>query len=68
MNEDNGISHAKELVCPPQKSNLSELSEQNCYRPSLESYKSLPEKVIIFSQFLEHIHVIEQQVATLSLF
>ncbi|KAK9125078.1 hypothetical protein Scep_013924 [Stephania cephalantha] len=26
-----------------------------------EPYKLLPEKVIIFSQFLEHIHVIEQQ-------
>ncbi|KAJ0101488.1 hypothetical protein Patl1_05383 [Pistacia atlantica] len=60
MDEDNGINHAKELVCPPQKSNLSALLEQDCYRPSVESYKA-PEKVIIFSQFLEHIHVIEQQ-------
>lgn len=29
---------------------------------SNESYEIPPEKVIIFSQFLEHIHVIEQQV------
>lgn len=28
-----------------------------------ESYETPPEKVIIFSQFLEHIHVIEQQVS-----
>lgn len=28
-----------------------------------DSHRTLPEKVIIFSQFLEHIHVIEQQVA-----
>jgi SNF2 family DNA or RNA helicase len=27
-----------------------------------KAHVTLPEKVIIFSQFLEHIHVIEQQV------
>eukprot|EP00257_Ricinus_communis_P013398 XP_015570821.1 F-box protein At3g54460 [Ricinus communis] len=34
---------------------------QDCSRQSSESYKKAPEKVLIFSQFLEHIHVIEQQ-------
>lgn len=30
--------------------------------PSARSINGSPEKVLIFSQFLEHIHVIEQQV------
>ncbi|KDP40524.1 hypothetical protein JCGZ_24523 [Jatropha curcas] len=34
---------------------------QDCCRQSSKSSKSALEKVIIFSQFLEHIHVIEQQ-------
>ncbi|GAV80317.1 SNF2_N domain-containing protein/Helicase_C domain-containing protein/zf-CW domain-containing protein [Cephalotus follicularis] len=45
MDEDNDTK--QELLCP------SQLSVQSC--------KALPEKVLIFSQFLEHIHVIEQQ-------
>lgn len=34
----------------------------DCSRQSSESSKAATEKVLIFSQFLEHIHVIEQQV------
>ncbi|XP_010276587.1 PREDICTED: F-box protein At3g54460-like [Nelumbo nucifera] len=37
------------------------LNQEACKKTSVDSYKLLPEKVIIFSQFLEHIHVIEQQ-------
>ncbi|XP_042474954.1 F-box protein At3g54460-like isoform X2 [Macadamia integrifolia] len=37
------------------------LHPEACTQPNVKSYKTPPEKVIIFSQFLEHIHVIEQQ-------
>ncbi|XP_073104538.1 F-box protein At3g54460 isoform X2 [Elaeis guineensis] len=37
--------------------------QETATRPYGESCNMLPEKVIIFSQFLEHIHVIEQQLA-----
>ncbi|XP_043701940.1 F-box protein At3g54460-like isoform X2 [Telopea speciosissima] len=37
------------------------LHHEACTQPDVKSYKTPLEKVIIFSQFLEHIHVIEQQ-------
>lgn len=37
------------------------LDHEACEAPEEEPLKTAPEKVIIFSQFLEHIHVIEQQ-------
>lgn len=40
------------------------LDHEACEEPDEEPLKTAPEKVIIFSQFLEHIHVIEQQVAS----
>ncbi|XP_059649264.1 F-box protein At3g54460 isoform X2 [Cornus florida] len=36
-------------------------SKDACFKPSNESFRTPLEKVLIFSQFLEHIHVIEQQ-------
>lgn len=46
-----------------QKSPCSAFTHQGtATRPNGESCNMLPEKIIIFSQFLEHIHVIEQQV------
>lgn len=44
-----------ELIPPFEKT-------EACYRSSNESSKIPLEKVLIFSQFLEHIHVIEKQV------
>lgn len=41
------------------QSNIKIRSNDDCHR-------TLPEKVIIFSQFLEHIHVIEQQVTKIT--
>ncbi|OIT32406.1 PREDICTED: F-box protein At3g54460 [Nicotiana attenuata] len=46
------------------KSNFSRFSSQGYFVGSSNDFCNLiPEKVIIFSQFLEHIHVIEQQLA-----
>lgn len=43
---------------------LKELQEANRkIIDSIEESQKAPEKVLIFSQFLEHIHVIEQQVS-----
>lgn len=39
-----------------------ELLNQDWHRPKMDSCQALPQKVIIFSQFPEHRHVIEQQV------
>lgn len=38
------------------------LQREFCMGFASQLTRTLPEKVIIFSQFLEHIHVIEQQV------
>ncbi|OMO99052.1 SNF2-related protein [Corchorus capsularis] len=61
MGEDNDAKHTDKLLWPSHKSNMSVPLLQNFSRQGNESYKRLPEKVLIFSQFLEHIHVIEQQ-------
>ncbi|XP_024036246.1 F-box protein At3g54460 isoform X4 [Citrus clementina] len=61
FNEDSSVKHIEELPFTPQWSNTNTFLKQDLYRPNLESNKALPDKVIIFSQFLEHIHVIEQQ-------
>ncbi|KAL5733968.1 hypothetical protein ACOSP7_031829 [Xanthoceras sorbifolium] len=61
VDEVNGIKQNKELLCTSQTSNSSTLLKLDCHISSVESDKALLEKVIIFSQFLEHIHVIEQQ-------
>ncbi|XP_019054774.1 PREDICTED: F-box protein At3g54460-like isoform X2 [Nelumbo nucifera] len=58
--EDVELSHSLPLL--PQKRRWNVFLNQEDYsKTNVESYKLLPEKVIIFSQFLEHIHVIEQQ-------
>ncbi|GLT88566.1 hypothetical protein SLE2022_065860 [Rubroshorea leprosula] len=61
MVEDNEATHFDKLLCPSQRNDTSLLLLQNCPGMGSESNNTLPEKVIIFSQFLEHIHVIEQQ-------
>lgn len=68
FNEDSSVKHIEELPFIPQWSNTNTFLKQDLYRQNLESNKALPDKVIIFSQFLEHIHVIEQQVAVFSHF
>ncbi|GFY92281.1 SNF2 domain-containing protein [Actinidia rufa] len=60
--ERNEANNFDELLVPSQKINSSALLHQVALsRQNNESCKKLPEKVLIFSQFLEHIHVIEQQ-------
>ncbi|PIA48159.1 hypothetical protein AQUCO_01400621v1 [Aquilegia coerulea] len=44
------------------------LHQEACEKKDEKIFKSAPEKVIIFSQFLEHIHVIEQQMKSLMTF
>lgn len=53
---------SKEILQVAQKSNFTKFACQES-KTNLNdlSCKVLPEKVIVFSQFLEHIHVIEQQ-------
>ncbi|XP_020598804.1 F-box protein At3g54460 [Phalaenopsis equestris] len=54
------IYNNETLASPPnthsEVSTHQEITRRNC-----DSHKALPLKVIVFSQFLEHIHVIEQQ-------
>ncbi|XP_021859343.2 F-box protein At3g54460 [Spinacia oleracea] len=38
-------------------------TQETCCKPRIDSSEALSEKVLIFSQFLEHIHVIKQQLA-----
>lgn len=55
-------SDSSDIPMNSHKSHYSVLGYQDIATfPNEQSSKSLPEKVIIFSQFLEHIHVIEQQ-------
>ncbi|TXG49092.1 hypothetical protein EZV62_024967 [Acer yangbiense] len=67
VDEVNGIKQIKELLCISQMSDSSTSLKQACNISSVDSDKALPEKVIIFSQFLEHIHVIEQQLTIASI-
>lgn len=62
LDEGNDAKHSDELPVASPKGDPSTSSHQLVLpSKSKESCKTLPEKVIIFSQFLEHIHVIEQQ-------
>lgn len=57
-----GIDKTKELLYSS-KVNCSFFVHRKAWSAqNSESCKVLPEKVIVFSQFLEHIHVVEQQV------
>ncbi|KAL1173988.1 hypothetical protein V6Z11_A05G449400 [Gossypium hirsutum] len=62
MDEDDEAKHIDKFLCPSQRSDMGVPLLLNHSRLGNESCKMLPEKVLIFSQFLEHIHVIEQQV------
>lgn len=53
--------NSKEILQDAQKRNYFACQENKTTLNGM-SYKTLPEKVIVFSQFLEHVHVIEQQV------
>uniref|UniRef100_A0A2N9HE55 F-box domain-containing protein n=1 Tax=Fagus sylvatica TaxID=28930 RepID=A0A2N9HE55_FAGSY len=61
MGEGKTAKCMDELVCPSQMSDARVLSLDDCSRASSETQRFSAEKVLIFSQFLEHIHVIEQQ-------
>lgn len=56
--EDEGANSVNDIRLPFLRSNIS----MTLHGPESDICQVLPEKVIIFSQFLEHIHVIEQQV------
>uniref|UniRef100_A0A1D1XU40 F-box protein At3g54460 n=1 Tax=Anthurium amnicola TaxID=1678845 RepID=A0A1D1XU40_9ARAE len=55
------IDGSEELVTNRKKHSTSLVQQYCANKPNYDSYSIMPEKVIIFSQFLEHIHVIEQQ-------
>ncbi|XVE86168.1 hypothetical protein DITRI_Ditri18aG0014200 [Diplodiscus trichospermus] len=59
--EASDAKHTDKLLWPSERTNMCVPLLQNCSVLGNKSYKTLPEKVLIFSQFLEHIHVIEQQ-------
>lgn len=61
MDEDDKAKHIDKFLCPSQRSDMGVPLLLNLSRLGNESCNMLPEKVLIFSQFLEHIHVIEQQ-------
>ncbi|KAE8669883.1 F-box protein [Hibiscus syriacus] len=61
VDEDDEGKNIDKLLWPSQRIAMDVPLLLNFSRPGNESYKMLPEKVLIFSQFLEHIHVIEQQ-------
>ncbi|XVF82193.1 hypothetical protein PTKIN_Ptkin16aG0025500 [Pterospermum kingtungense] len=62
--QDSDAKHVNKLIWPSQRCNMSVQLLQNYSIRGNKSYKPLPEKVLIFSQFLEHIHVIEQQLTS----
>lgn len=57
----NDDAKSKENLSPRTRGNSRAFFQLDCPRLGAESYEALPEKVIVFSQFLEHIHVVEQQ-------
>lgn len=59
----NDDAKSKENLSPRTRGNSRAFFQLDCPRLGAESYEALPEKVIVFSQFLEHIHVVEQQVS-----
>lgn len=59
---ENNFNPSDELLNPKRRHWEVLLYRDACNKSSEKSFKIPPEKVIIFSQFLEHIHVIEQQV------
>ncbi|CBI40154.3 unnamed protein product, partial [Vitis vinifera] len=61
MDEDSDIKDIDELVSLSEQNNCNALLQQDYTRLNDETSHISPEKVLIFSQFLEHIHVIEQQ-------
>ncbi|XP_042505070.1 F-box protein At3g54460-like [Macadamia integrifolia] len=61
LNENEVVKHSDDYLFPSQKSYWNVLCHEACTQTKVEFYEKPPEKVIIFSQFLEHIHVIEQQ-------
>ncbi|KAK8676092.1 hypothetical protein V6N13_034146 [Hibiscus sabdariffa] len=61
VDEDDEVKNIDKLLWPSQRCAMGVPLLLNCSSPGNGSYKTLPEKVLIFSQFLEHIHVIEQQ-------
>lgn len=60
--EHSSAKHMGEFLCSSVGNISTALLEQaDCCRPQTKPNKISLEKVLIFSQFLEHIHVIEQQ-------
>ncbi|KAJ4969788.1 hypothetical protein NE237_002887 [Protea cynaroides] len=62
LDENEVVNCSDDHLFPSQKSYWNVLLHHEvCTQPNMASYEAPPAKVIIFSQFLEHIHVIEQQ-------
>ncbi|MQL72389.1 hypothetical protein Taro_004765 [Colocasia esculenta] len=56
-----GTDVSEELLSRRKTENNMVVHLDTATKPNCKTYSIMPEKVIIFSQFLEHIHVIEQQ-------
>ena len=67
MDGDSDTKDVHELVSFSDQHNCIGMLQQDYTRRSDETFHTSSEKVLIFSQFLEHIHVIEQQVAAIYL-
>ncbi|GAB4827393.1 hypothetical protein Ancab_034278 [Ancistrocladus abbreviatus] len=57
----NNAEGADDFVSSQRRAWNSWSHQETCIRHSIDSCETLSEKVLVFSQFLEHIHVIEQQ-------
>lgn len=62
LDDNNNAMRTDNLVCLSEMSNSKELRQVHDFKRTTKTHETNLEKVLVFSQFLEHIHVIEQQV------
>ncbi|KAM5551719.1 F-box protein [Rosa sericea] len=60
-NDENSPMDTKNLICLPEMGDSKELIRVHGFRRDAKTHETNLDKVLVFSQFLEHIHVIEQQ-------
>lgn len=59
--DNNNAMRTDNLVCLSEMSNSKGLTQVHDFKRTTKTHETNLEKVLVFSQFLEHIHVIEQQ-------
>ena len=60
------LTDTKNLNSLPEMGGTKELKQVHGFRRGAKTHEANLDKVLVFSQFLEHIHVIEQQVTVVS--